>query len=103
MQSLRNEISVVLEGLFADAALDNCINEMCKTAGSVENSSLKRKRHQEPEEAVVGTARIALPLGGRFDPPTATSWNLAERKSRAAEAEQKNRAVGTYTFERIRI
>jgi ABC-type uncharacterized transport system involved in gliding motility auxiliary subunit len=103
MHNLRNEISAVVEGLYADAALGNSINELSKTASSKETPTLKRKRHQEPADAAVETGRMVMPLGGRFEPPTTRSWNMSEHKSRAAEAEQKNRAVGKYSFERIRI
>ncbi|SMQ47878.1 unnamed protein product [Zymoseptoria tritici ST99CH_1A5] len=103
MQSLRYEISAVLEGLFADAALGNCINEISKAASSLETPTLKRKRHQNLEDSAVETGQLAMPLGGRSGAPTNKSWNIAEQKSRRAEAEQKNRAVGKYSFERIRI
>lgn len=101
VQSLRIELSAVLEGLFMDVHLDSCITELGKTAGSIEPVLLgKRKRHEEPQ-AVMAPEKAMMPLGGRYEPPVLA--NVKGRKSRAAAAEKKSRGVGKYSFEQIRF
>lgn len=101
VQSLRIELSAVLEGLFVDAQLDSCITELGKTAGSSEPNLLgKRKRHEEPQ-AVMAPEKVPMPLGGRYEPPVL--GNVREKKTRAAAAEKKSRSVGKYSFEQIRF
>lgn len=102
VQSLKIELSAVLEGLFVDAQLGCCIEELGKTAGSLETSgSGLGKRKRVREEVGMVAEKVVLPLGGRFEPPVLGGGK--ERKSRAMEAEKRSRGVGKYSFERIRF
>lgn len=104
LDRLRNEVSAALEGLFQAERLEMVLTEAKKAAGAAQvKASLKRKRENEEEEPL-SVEQTLLPLGGRGEPPVVKDWYTKSGiKSKAAIAQEKNRNVGKYSFERIRI
>ena len=104
LQELKNEVSATVEGLFEAELLTNLLSNVKKTAavlGEQQRSSLKRKLQSDDED---WTEDKLMPVGGRPEPPVVRTWGTKEgRKSKAAIAQQKSRAVGKYSFEQIRI
>ena len=104
LQELKNEISATVEGLFEAELLTNLLSSVKKTAvvlGEQQRSTLKRKVQADEDDSVEDKL---MPVGGRLEPPVVRTWGTKEgRRSKAAIAQQKSRAVGKYSFEQIRI
>lgn len=97
IESMVNETSAVVEGIYHLESLETFLREVEKTGASIDlkQSTERKRKHEEME----WTPEMALmPLGGRIEPPL-----LSGKKSKAVTAEQKSRGVGKYSFERIRI
>ena len=98
IESMVNETSAVVEGIYHTENLDTYLREAERTAADLErkqNSERKRK-HEEIEWTPESSL---LPMGGRLEPPVLGG----KRGLKAATAEQKSRGLGKYSFERIRI
>ncbi|KAF2158529.1 hypothetical protein M409DRAFT_71596 [Zasmidium cellare ATCC 36951] len=102
IETFKNEVSVALEGLFQVESLNTMLGDVKRTAGGLQQQPRrKRKRHDEDLQS---PERTWMPVGGRAEPPVVNTWTTKTgRKSKAAIAEEKNRNVGKYSFERIRI
>ncbi|KAK4633327.1 hypothetical protein CLAFUW4_03617 [Fulvia fulva] len=104
LQELKNEVSATVEGLFEAELLTNLLSNVKKTAavlGEQQRSTLKRKLQTDEDDSVEDKL---MPVGGRPEPPIVRTWGTKDgRKSKAAIAQQKSRAVGKYSFEQIRI
>ncbi|EME47653.1 hypothetical protein DOTSEDRAFT_86098 [Dothistroma septosporum NZE10] len=104
LQELKNEISATVEGLFEAELLTNLLGSVKKTAAVLaeqQRPTSKRKLHADDDESV---EEKLMPVGGRPEPPLVRTWVTKEgRKSKAAIAQQRSRAVGKYSFEQIRI
>ncbi|KAI5368061.1 Putative U3 small nucleolar RNA-associated protein [Septoria linicola] len=100
IESMVNETSAVVEGIYHSENLDTYLREMEKTAANVEQKQMtERTERKRKHDEIEWTPELALmPLGGRTDPPV-----LKGRFKKAVVAEQKSRSLGKYSFERIRI
>ena len=100
VESLRAEVSAGYEGCLEANYVKAFLADVEKYAaerGQQRSGSL----HAEEGDEIV---KAFLPIGGRASVPAIKGRNNNEgRKSKIAQAQEKSRNVGKYTFERIRI
>ncbi|KAK4505088.1 hypothetical protein PRZ48_003051 [Zasmidium cellare] len=103
IETFKNEVSVALEGLFQVESLNTMLGDVKRTAGGLQQQP-RRKRKRHADEELQSPEQTWMPVGGRVEPPVVSTWTTKTgRKSKAAIAEEKNRNVGKYSFDRIRI
>lgn len=92
IESMLNETSAVVEGIYHAENLDIALRELERTAAT---SQPPKRKHAEIEWT---PEQVLMPLGGRTGPPVVNG-----RRRKAIVAEQKSRSLGKYSFEKIRI
>lgn len=103
IETFKNEVSVALEALYQVESLGTMLGDVKRTAGGLQQQS-HRKRKRQDQDGLLAPEQTWMPVGGRAEPPVVNTWtSKTGRKSKAAIAEERNRNVGKYTFERIRI
>lgn len=94
LDSLRAEVSAGLEGCYEANTLGTFLDELDRFVAS------KPKRRKGNAEDDV---EASLPVGGRAQPTTLKSKRTSGPKSKHAEALEKSKRVGKYSFDRIRF
>lgn len=106
--SLKAEVGAGLEGCHEASNVSVLLGEMercaaqAREAQAQDANSLQKFEHIDENEMVSG--KTLLPLGPRSGPLASTrKQNSGQKKSRMEVGREKSRAVGKYSFERIRI
>ncbi|PPJ57280.1 hypothetical protein CBER1_11536 [Cercospora berteroae] len=106
IESLVNETSAIVEGIYHAENLVTYLQEIDKTSATALKSAGSEKRNKRKLDDMEWTPELALmPVGGRSEPPVVTGAGTGKGKVavKAVMAEQKSRGLGEYGFERIRI
>ncbi|KAM3422652.1 hypothetical protein BST61_g140 [Cercospora zeina] len=110
IESLVNETSAIVEGIYHAENLVTYLQEIEKTSATTASKSAagsERKNKRKLDEMEWTPELALMPVGGRSEPPVVAGTGGGAGKGKVAVkavmAEQKSRGLGKYGFERIRI